>query len=129
MARYLDAGLGMCQNRPNPAKKSNQQSTHFLNLHLQPSNSLFLQCFSKSDPTNAKALSSKISSEGPFGHFRHFQRKFKHFECFARLKGRNTPSIVFLDLPESGLTVRVWPRNPAFLLATFFAGQGVPECG
>ena len=31
----------------------------------------------------AKALSSKISSEGLFGQLRHCQRKFKHFEFLA----------------------------------------------
>ena len=46
--------------------------------------------FSTSSANGAKALSSKMSSEGPFGQFQHFQRKFKRFEFFRCLKRRET---------------------------------------
>ena len=61
---------------------------------------------------NRRLYQDPMSSGGPFGQFRHFQRKFKRFEFFRHLKGRetrfvekwgNTPSIISFNLSDSDL--------------------------
>ena len=56
----------------------------------------FLPHFVSNDSGGAKALSSKILSEGPLGQFRHFHRKFKHFKFFGHLKSREIQNLIFI---------------------------------
>ena len=60
----------------------------------------------------AKALSLKMSSEGPFGQFQHFQRKFKDFEFFLHLtfEKRVSRKNGEYALDYIFWSVRIWPQ-------------------
>ena len=88
---------------------------YFLQKNLCPSSSVSNDVFTLRIWVGAKALSWKIASELPFGWFRHFQRwdgpKWFFVDLHSRIaiseKLRNTPQIIFSDLLESALNLKI----------------------